>query len=54
MKFERIRVKEGCMLIVEAEYFVFELFVPNFIKNFGHVAKEYVCEVCVLLGVGRR
>ena len=34
------------------KYFVFESFVPNFVKSLGNVTKDYVCEVRVLLGVG--
>ena len=50
-KYERMRVKEGCMY-VEAEYFVFESFVQDFFKSFGDVTKDYVCGVFVLSLVG--
>ena len=41
-------------MYVEAEYFVFGSIVPDFVKSFGDVTKDYVCGlgVCVLLGVG--
>ena len=39
-------------MFVEAEYFVFEFFVPKFVKSFGDITKDYACGVCVLLGVG--
>ena len=42
---------EGGMY-VEVKYFVFESFVPYFIKSFGDVTKDYVCVVFVLLCVG--
>ena len=42
---------EGGMY-VEAKYFVFESFVPYLVKSLGDVAKDYVCIMFVLLGVG--
>ena len=42
---------EGGMY-VEVKYFVFESFVPYFVKSLGDVTKDYVCVVFVLLGVG--
>ena len=39
-------------MYVETEYFVFEFFVPEFVKSFGDGTKDYVCRVCALLGVG--
>ena len=39
-------------MYVEAEYFVYEYFVPDFVKSFGDVMKDYVRGVCVLLGDG--
>ena len=39
-------------MYVEAEYFVFESFAPDFVKSFGNVTKDYVCFVYVLLDVG--
>ena len=40
-------------IYVAAEYFVFESFVSNFVKNFGNVTKDYVSAVfflCVRYG----
>ena len=34
------------------KYLVFESFVPDFVKSFGDVRKDYVVGVFVLLGVG--
>ena len=39
-------------MYVETEYFVFESFLPDFVRNFGDVTKDYVCSVFVLLSVG--
>ena len=39
-------------MYVEAEYFVFESIVPDFVNSLRDVTKDYVCGVCVLLPVG--
>ena len=39
-------------MYIEAEYFVFESFVPGFVESLGDVTKDYICGVCVLFGVG--
>ena len=39
-------------MYVEAEYFVFESFVLDFVKSFGDVMKDYVFGVFVLLSLG--
>ena len=37
---------------VDAEYFVFESFVPDLVKSHGNVTMNYVCCVFVLLSIG--
>ena len=39
-------------MYVEAKYFVFESYVPNIVKSFEDVTKDYVCAVFILLSVG--